>query len=992
MDGSQPVAAATRTTCPYCGVGCGVLARPANGADFRDGTLIAGDPAHPANGGRLCSKGTALGETVGLEGRLLHPEVRGRRASWAAALDAVAEGFRRARAERGPEGVALYVSGQLLTEDYYAANKFAKGFLGTANIDSNSRLCMASAVAGHRRAFGEDIVPGIYEDLEQADLVVLVGSNLAWCHPVVFQRLVAAKAARPGMRVVVIDPRRTATCEGADLHLPLRPGSDVALFNALLLHLHDSGRADPAWVAANTTGLDAALAAARADAAGAAPTGLDPADLATFLDWFAATPRTVTLWSQGTNQSSAGADKVNAIINCHLLTGRIGRPGMGPFSITGQPNAMGGREVGALANMLAGHLEWDRPDEAALLRGYWGAPNLATTPGMKAVEMFRALAAGKLGALWVMATNPAVSLPEAEGVREALARAPFLVVSDCTRESDTADLAHVRLPALAWGEKSGTVTNSERVISRQRGFLPWPGDARPDWWIVAQVARRLGWGEAFAWTGPADLFREHAALTGLGRAAGPHGGGAAHRLFDISGLAALSDAGYDAMPPTRWPCPAGTGGGLAGDPLAGTVAEVAPAARAVPAGPVLPAATGTSLDGVVAVSVLAAPAASATAPRAVPLAVPLATTPGGRRAPTPRSAAAAAPTAPFGAPAAPGGGRLLAQGPARFVPTPFRAPRNATSAEYPLALLTGRVRDQWHTMTRTGLAPRLMAHIPEPFLAIHPEGAAAIPGGLAEGSLARLASRFGEGVLRVRLDPGQGRGSVFVPMHWTDRFAPRGRVNPAVNAEVDPVSGQPELKHTPVRVEPWRARWHGFLLARTRLGTDLADWTAALPVAAPPSADCVWRHELAGEDAPEAAFERLRAPLAVPGSCWLTLEDPAGGLFRAVLLREARLEAVLFLGTEPALPPREWLAGLFAAAAIDGPTRAALLAGRLADGPPPSPLVCVCNGVSVAAIEAACAKGARSVDAVGAATRAGTSCGSCRPEISRMLAAMAVPA
>jgi assimilatory nitrate reductase catalytic subunit len=336
---------AVRTTCPYCGVGCGVLARP--------DAPVAGDPA---NFGRLCSKGTALGETLSLDGRLLHPAIDGRRATWDAALDRVAGRFRDTIAAHGPDSVALYVSGQLLTEDYYAANKLAKGFLGTANIDSNSRLCMASAVAGHRRAFGEDVVPGIYEDLELADLIVLVGSNTAWCHPVIYQRIVAARAARPGMRLVVVDPRRTATCQDADLHLPLLPGTDVALFAGLLAHLAPAGEAE-------------AVRTARATAPDHATTarlcGLDAADVARFFDWFAATPRTVTLFSQGVNQSSAGTDKVNAIINVHLATGRIGRPGMGPFSITGQPNAMGGREVGALANMLAAHLEFDRPSRWA---------------------------------------------------------------------------------------------------------------------------------------------------------------------------------------------------------------------------------------------------------------------------------------------------------------------------------------------------------------------------------------------------------------------------------------------------------------------------------------------------------------------------------------------------------------------------------------------------------------------------------------------------
>ncbi|SDC76791.1 nitrate reductase [Belnapia rosea] len=851
--------AETRTTCPYCGVGCGVLASA-------DGTL-RGDPEHPANRGRLCSKGTALGETLDQPGRLLHPEVDGKRASWDAALDAVAEGFRRALAEGGPQGTALYVSGQLLTEDYYAANKLAKGFLGTGNIDSNSRLCMASAVAGHRRAFGEDLVPGIYEDLELADLVVLVGSNLAWCHPILFQRLQAARAARPAMRLVVIDPRRTASCEGADLHLPIPPGCDVALFNTLLRHLHAQGFRSTA------PGLAEAVAQADGD------TGLDPAALATFLDWFATTPRTVTLFSQGANQSSAGTDKANAIINCHLLAGHIGQPGAGPFSITGQPNAMGGREVGALANTLAGHLDWAVPAEAAALRDYWQAPNLAAGPGLKAVDLFRAAGEGRIGALWVMATNPAISLPDAGRVREALRRTPCLVASDCTRESDTVDLARIRLPALGWGEKSGTVTNSERVISRQRAFRPAPGEARPDWWAIAQVAARLGWGEAFAWSGPAAIFREHAALTGLARPAA--------RAFDISGLADLSDADYAAMPPTRWPV----------------------------------ARRGEQ---------------------------------GGRLAP-----------------------------PARFVATPFRPPANATSAEYPLALLTGRLRDQWHSMTRTGPVPRLMAHSPEPTAAIHPADAAGLP----DGSLARLDSPWGSATLRLRHDPGIARGGVFVPMHWTARFAPAARINISVNPAVDPVSGQPELKHTPVRLGPAPMAWHGFLLARRSLGAELADWTALIP-----EGPGLWRHELAGGEAPAEAFARLRALVEEPDAAWVLLEDPAAGLHRAALVRDGRLLACLFLAPDPAgLPPRGWLAGLFAEAAIGSAARRALLAGTPADGPAPSPTLCVCHGVTAAVICSSIARGANTPALVGEATKAGTGCGSCRPEIAALLAATPVP-
>ena len=851
--------AETRTTCPYCGVGCGVLA----GAD---GT-VRGDPEHPANRGRLCSKGTALGETLDQPGRLLHPEVDGKRASWDAALDAVAEGFRKALAGHGPQGTALYVSGQLLTEDYYAANKLAKGFLGTGNIDSNSRLCMASAVAGHRRAFGEDLVPGTYEDLELADLVVLVGSNLAWCHPILHQRLQAARAARPAMRLVVIDPRRTASCEGADLHLPIPPGRDVAFFNALLRHLHARGcRSD-------APGLAEALAQADGE------TGLDPALLATFLDWFAATPRTVTLFSQGANQSSAGTDKANAIINCHLLAGRIGQPGAGPFSITGQPNAMGGREVGALANTLAGHLDWANPAEAAALRDYWQAPNLAAGPGLKAVDLFRAAGEGRIGALWVMATNPAISLPDAGRVRAALGRLPLLVASDCTRESDTVDLARIRLPALGWGEKDGTVTNSERVISRQRAFRAPPGEARPDWWAIAQVAARLGWAEAFAWTGPAEIFREHAGLTALARPA--------PRAFDLSGLADLADADYAALPPTRWPVP--------------------------------------------------------------------------------RHGAA--------------GGRLAPA--ARFVPTPYRPPAHATSEAYPLALLTGRLRDQWHTMTRTGPVPRLMAHAPEPVAAAHPDDAR----GLADGTLARIESPWGGATLRLRHDPGMARGTVFVPMHWTSRFAPAARINASVNPAVDPVSGQPELKHTPIRLAPAPMAWHGFLLARRSLGAELAGWTALVP-----SGPGLTRHELAGAEAPAEAFARLRSLVEEPDAAWVLLEDPAAGLHRAALLRDGRLLAALFLAADPAqLPPRGWLLSLFVEDAIGSAARRALLAGAPADGPAPSPTICVCHGVAASSICAAILRGANTPALVGEATRAGTGCGSCRPEIAALLAQQTVP-
>src|SRR6202045_4848556 len=516
MNALTPQPASVRPACPYCGVGCGVLATP----NESGGVAIAGDPMHPANFGALCSKGAALGETLGLDGRLLHPMVRRDgelvRADWPTAIGRVAEGFNRVVSQHGPDAVAFYLSGQLLTEDYYVANKLMKGFIGSANVDTNSRLCMASSVAGHRRAFGADTVPSCYEDLDEADLLVLIGSNAAWCHPVLFQRMLANKQQR-GARIVVIDPRRTDTAGDADLFLGLKPGTDTALFSGLLVHLADTGALDSDYIERHTSGFDDALARARniagSVAATALATGLSEPDVTAFFQMFANTPRVVTLYSQGVNQSAQGTDKVNAIINCHLATGRIGKPGASPFSLTGQPNAMGGREVGGLANQLAAHMGFTPPD-IDRVRRFCKAPRIATHEGLKAVQMFEAIARGEIKALWVIGTNPAVSLPDADVAREALKKLELFVVSENVRSNDTVNAGpHVLLPAQAWGEKSGTVTNSERRISRQRAFLKPPGETKPDWWIVGEVAKRLGFAAAFDFKSAADVFREHAALS-----------------------------------------------------------------------------------------------------------------------------------------------------------------------------------------------------------------------------------------------------------------------------------------------------------------------------------------------------------------------------------------------------------------------------------------------------------------------------------------------
>ncbi len=873
--------AARRSTCPYCGVGCGVAGQ----ASGRDLTL-AGDPAHPANSGRLCSKGSALAATVGLEGRLLHPTIRERRASWEEATALVARRFSETIDRHGPDSVAFYVSGQLLTEDYYAANKLMKGFIGSGNIDTNSRLCMASAVVAHKLTFGADLVPGCYEDLDLADLVVFAGHNAAWTHPVLFRRMEAARGR--GQRHVVIDPRRTDTAEVADLHLPIAPQTDVRLWNGLLANLIDRGAIDRAYIAAHVSGFAEVQAALAADdqspAAVAADCGLALPDLQRFYDLFASTPQTVSLFSMGSNQSAQGVAKGLAVINAHLATGRIGKPGACPFSITGQPNAMGGRETGGMATTLAAHMDFDEVSRARLGR-FWGAPAMAQAPGLKAVDMFEAIGEGKIKALWVMATNPAVSMPEAARVREALAACPFVVVSDCMDETDTTAFAHVKLPALAWGEKDGTVTNSERRISRQRALFEAPGQARADWRIIADVATAMGYGEAFSWRSNAQVFREWARLTAYEND---------DRLLNLSGLVAMSPADYEALEPVQWP---------------------------------VTAAGGTPrlfADGVFQ-------------------------TPDGR---------------------------------ARMVPTAVAGPAQATDPAYPLALNTGRIRDQWHTLTRTGLAPDLWRHASEPFVEVHPDDAAAA--GVVEGALTRVRTAQGEAVALARVTDRQRRGGVFMPMHWTGAYAPSGRANPLVAARVDPRSGQPEFKHTPARVRPYRETWRGFFLAREA-------WSV------PAKLDIVWRripqhgcqlHEFAGRgDAAEREALRRGLLRAAPGEA-LRYEDPSAGSLREAFMDGERLDRVLFATTSGALPPREWLAELFAAPALSAQDRAALLIGRApgrqADA---SPLVCACRSVRAAAIGQAIDAGARDVDAVAETTGAGTNCGSCRPEIARLITA-----
>ena len=852
-----------RTTCAYCGVGCGVLATP----DGAGGLAIAGDPEHPANFGRLCVKGSALGETVGLKGRLLAPRIHGQDATWDQALDLVARRFRDTIARHGPDSVAFYVSGQFLTEDYYVANKLMKGFIGSANIDTNSRLCMASSVAGHKRAFGSDTVPGLYEDLEQADTVVLVGSNLAWCHPVLYQRLEAARRAR-GIRVVVIDPRRTATCDIADLHLPLAPGSDAALFNLLLADIARRGLVSDA-----PDGLDAALAAARETLPSA--TGLAHSALRQFMDLWCGSDRVVTVYSQGINQSDSGTDKVNAILNCHLATGRIGRPGMGPFSVTGQPNAMGGREVGGLSNMLACHLDIDNAAHRDTVQGFWASPAMAASPGLKAVDMFRAVEDGRIKALWIMCTNPAVSMPEADRVAAAIKGCDFTVVSDMFATTDTARRAHVVLPATGWGEKDGTVTNSERRISRQRRVLAAPGQARDDWRIIAGVAARMGWADAFAWDSAAQVFAEHAALSGVAGALGSD--------FDISDHAGMGADDYDAMQPFLWPHSARRRGGrFFGEGAFHTAS---------------------------------------------------------------------------------GKGRMLAVTP--------RAPQ-PLSPDYPFRLNTGRVRDHWHTMTRTGLSPRLSRHLAEPFLELHPDDAARL--GLAPATLAQVSSRHGRAVLRVLVTDRVAPGQPFAPIHWTGETASAGRVAALVAGTVDPVSGQPALKSAAVAITPFAAAWYGFAVSTRPIAAGCDYWaTGVLPAG--------HQAELAGLAAPQDWAVAARAMFGIKGDP-VVVDDRRHGILRMAFTEGDHLRAALFVAREPAALSRSHVTAM-----LGTPSQAQILAGRPGgDRPDEGAVICACFNVGVNTILNGIAnQNLMTVEAIGAALSAGTNCGSCRPDLAALL-------
>jgi ferredoxin-nitrate reductase len=715
-----------RSTCPYCGVGCGVE------VGMRKGELvqIRGDRSHPANFGKLCPKPTGLPEAMYSPDRLTHPLRREgggemERVSWDDALGEIAGRLEETIERHGPRAVAFYISGQLLTEDYYAVNKLAKGFLRTNNVDSNSRLCMSSAVAGYVGAFGADGPPASYADIGRAGCIMLWGSNAADCHPVTFGRIKERKKD-PDVSVVVVDPRRTPTAEIADLYLPIKPGTDLALSNAMLRVLLDEDLIDRRFIEHRTSGFEEAAEVARAwnVKRAAKVCGIEAEDIVRAARLFGEAGAAMILWTMGVNQSTVGTLKNRAIINLCLATGNVGRPGAGPFSLTGQPNAMGGREAGRLSHFLPGYRSVEEPEHRREVERYWGIGpgSISEEPGLPATALFRALDEGSVRFLWVAATNPAASMPDLARARRALSGARFVVVQDAY-PTETTRFADLVLPAAGWGEKRGTMTNSERRVSLAEKLVESPGEARPDWEIFAGVARRLGLERHFAWEDPAEVYDEYKELT---RGRPPEVTGLSHERLGRG--------------PVQWPVP---------DALK----------RAErPSGEILRPEPGEEHPG------------------------------------TPRLYA----DAKFNTP----------EGRARFAPTPHAGLQESPSAEYPLVLSTGRVKNQWHTMTRTGRSAKLMRGLEDgPFVEVHPE--AALRARLWSGEKARVVSARGSFEARVIVTESVEPGTVFAPFHWGDLWTNGGSVNDATHDAADPVSGQPELKGAAVRVEPIPRREEG---------------------------------------------------------------------------------------------------------------------------------------------------------------------------------------
>jgi assimilatory nitrate reductase catalytic subunit len=892
-----------KSTCCYCGVGCGILIETRGDRI----TGVRGDPEHPANRGRLCTKGATLAQTATPAYRLLHPEFRAQRGApglqlgWDEALDSAAARFADIIRAHGPDAVAFYISGQLMTEDYYVFNKLAKGLIGTNNVDTNSRLCMSSAVAGYKQTLGADAPPCSYADIAQARLIFIAGANPAVAHPIVFRYIEDARAANPALKIIVADPRRTESAAIADLHLPLKPGTDIALFNGMLNILINEGLIDDAYIADHTSGFEALREIVRnyPPAIAADLCGIPTADLLQAARWFGQSGAALSLYCQGLNQSAHGTHNNAALMHLHLATGQIGKPGAGPFSLTGQPNAMGGREVGGLSNLLPAHRDLANPAHRAEVARFWGVPHVPATPGKSAVDLFRSLKSGEIKAVWIACTNPAQSLPNQADVREALRCADYVVLQEAYANTDTAAFADLLLPASAWGEKHGTMTNSERCITRVLPAVPPPGEARHDWQIVVDFARRLGRqldhgavDRLFPYESAEAIFDEHRAST-------------RGRDLDITGL---SYALLERDGPQQWPFPAGA--------TAGKVRLYE--------------------DGCF-------------------------------------------PTA---------------DGRARFVPVEHQGTADTLSAETPISLLSGRMRDHWHGMSRTGTVPRLFNLEDEAQLAMHPCDMR--HRGLAAGDLARVSNARGEAVVRVAEGDDLQRGRAWLPMHWGSQFMNTAGANALSCDATDPWSKQPELKHAAVQIEKLNLPYPLAVIRRCadqdealallqearRLLPDYPYATVGLYGRSSPLV--VFRAALAGAPADEtiAAVDAVFGLDRESGA--IVYADAKRQVAKKAVAEDGRLVGVRLAGETLA---QSWLKRAMAEDELD----ANLIRFALAPStkPPvsvvPRNIVCKCADVSDVQIRTVLAEGA-GLGQLQDRLKCGTFCGSCVPEIRKMVA------
>ncbi|MDP2828227.1 MAG: molybdopterin-dependent oxidoreductase [Sulfuricellaceae bacterium] len=891
--------AEVKSTCCYCGVGCGVIISTDQGQIVG----VRGDPDHPANFGRLCTKGANLHRSAVTDTRLLYPELRLNRLEarekldWDEALDYAVDRLATTIRQHGPDSVAFYVSGQLLTEGYYVFNKLAKGLIGTNNIDTNSRLCMSSAVSGYKKTLGMDAPPACYDDIEQAKCIFIAGSNTAYAHPILFRRIEAARQANPDLKLIVVDPRRTDTAAVADLHLSILPGTDVALFNAMLHVLLWEGLTDTNYIRRHTEGFEALKETVReyTPAVAAEICGIAAHDIILAAKWFGESGDTLSLYCQGLNQSSHGTDKNAALINLHLATGQIGRAGSGPLSLTGQMNAMGGREVGGMANLLPAHRDMTNPEHRAEVAQLWGVERIPEQQGKTAVEMFEALRQGEIKLIWIVCTNPALSMPDQTKVREALEKAEFVILQEAYRTTETVPYADLLLPAASWGEKEGTITNSERRITHLNPARTPPGAARPDWEIATDVARRLavklkspGGETLFPYSCAEDIFNEHRATT--------HG-----RDLDITGLSyrLLEERG-----PQQWPFPA---------------QAVRGKARLYEDGH-FPTATGR----------------------------------------------------------------------ARFANTRYQSTAEQTDARHPFHFNSGRLRDQWHGMSRTGTVARLFSHVEEPLLSMNSEDMQRR--GLKDGDITRVSSKRGFCTVRIQASQEMRPGQVFLPMHWGSQSMNSPGANALTLSTFDPTSFQPELKHAAVSVEklPWQwqmvaLRRYGALSLLPRVQALLAQFQhATLGLYGHDEAVLVLR--VAGDQAiaPEL-IEKIDQLLGLDDEdASISYQDTKRGISKRILVDQGEVVAARLTGETAA---RDWLKEMIAAGLPFEQIRLWALAPLNTPpvgGSTRGKIICNCKNVSEQEILAALDQG---TDLAGLQDKlkCGTECGSCVPEIKRML-------